>query len=82
MYQKFIQLNNGALSITSQDGNDIGINNTVSGSIFIDARNYPRCYMGMINDCEFIARKVKRKGRRKIDMTPAAYYDKNNNKLQ
>lgn len=28
---------------------------------YIDANNYPRCYMGMINDCEFIAKKTIRK---------------------
>lgn len=48
---------------------------------YIDARNYPRCYMGMINDCEFIAKKIIKKKKRKIDVTPEAYYDKNNNKL-
>lgn len=48
---------------------------------YIDARNYPRCYMGMINDCEFIPKKFIRKKKRKINVTPPAYYDKNNNKL-
>jgi len=48
---------------------------------YIDAINYPRCYMGMINDCEFIAKKIIKKKKRKIDITPDAYYDSNNNKL-
>ena len=38
--KKYINLNGEAIAIVSQDGNDIGINNTVSGSIFIDTRNY------------------------------------------
>ncbi len=48
---------------------------------YIDARNFPRCYMGMINDCEHIERKIIKKKKRKIDLTPEAYYDKFNNKL-
>lgn len=48
---------------------------------YIDARAYPRCYMGMINDCAFVARKRIRKKKRYIDITPEANYDKNNNKL-
>jgi hypothetical protein len=37
--------------------------------------------MGMINDCEFISKKIIKKKKRKINITPDAYYDKNNNKL-
>jgi hypothetical protein len=48
---------------------------------YIDARKYPRCYMGMINDCEFISKKIIKKKKRRVDITPDAYYDKNNNKL-
>ena len=48
---------------------------------YIDANNYPRCYMAMINDCEYIAKKTIRKKNRKIDVTPNAYYDKYDNKL-
>jgi SET domain-containing protein len=48
---------------------------------YIDARNYPRCYMAMINDCEFIAKKIIKKKKKKIDVTPDTYYDKNNIKL-
>ncbi len=48
---------------------------------YIDTRNYPRCYMGMINDCEFIAKKIIKKKKKKIDITPDTYYDKNNIKL-
>jgi len=48
---------------------------------YIDARNYPRCYMSMINDCEFIAKKIIKKKKKKIDVTPDTYYDKNNIKL-
>ncbi len=53
----------------------------VKADYYIDATNYPRCYMGMINDCEFIAKKIIKKKKRKINITPDAYYDKNNNKL-
>jgi hypothetical protein len=53
----------------------------VKPDYYIDANNYPRCYMAMINDCGFIAKKIIRKKKRKIDITPDAYYDKNNNKL-
>lgn len=48
---------------------------------YIDARNYPRCYMSMINDCDFIAKKIIKKKRKKIDITPKAYYDEYNNIL-
>jgi len=48
---------------------------------YIDARNYPRCYMSMINDCEFIPKKVIKKKKKKITITPNAYYDENNNVL-
>jgi SET domain-containing protein len=53
----------------------------VNEKYYIDANNYPRCFMAMINDCGFIAKKKIRKKKRKIDITPDAYYDKNNNKL-
>jgi hypothetical protein len=48
---------------------------------YIDAYNYPRCLMAMINDCGFVAKKIIKKKKRKIDITPDGYYDKNNNKL-
>ena len=32
---------------------------------YIDANSYPRCYMGVINDCEFIAKKIIRKKKEK-----------------
>ena len=53
----------------------------VMPNYYIDAYNYPRCYMAMINDCGFVAKKIIRKKKRKINITPDAYYDKNNNKL-
>lgn len=46
----------------------------VGGDSVIDAREYPRCYMAMINDCSFIAKRILRKGRRRIDKTPSLYY--------
>ncbi len=47
----------------------------------IDALSYPRCFMGMINDASFVPKKIIRKKKRKIDITPDANYDVNNNKL-
>lgn len=52
---------------------------------YIDGNNYPRCYMAMLNDCEYITKKIKIKKKKnrkkKIDITPDGYYDNNNNKL-
>lgn len=53
----------------------------VEPNYYIDAINYPRCYMGMINDCNFISKKIIKKKKRKINITPDAYYDTFNNKL-
>lgn len=41
----------------------------------IDAAVWPRPYMAIINDCTYIAPKYKKRKSRKIDITPAAYYD-------
>ena len=49
--------------------------------LFIDASIWPRCYMGIINDCSYVAPVYKRKKGRRIDMTPDAYYDEKGNKL-
>ena len=35
----------------------------------------------MINDCDFIAKKIIKKKKKKIDITPNAYYDEYNNIL-
>ena len=43
-------------------------------SALIDAASIPRCYMAMINDCSFIPKQYIRKKKRKIDVTPVAYY--------
>ena len=48
---------------------------------YIDAIGYPRCFMGMINDASFVPKKIIRKKKKKIDKTPDANYDVNNNKL-
>jgi hypothetical protein len=48
---------------------------------YIDAKKYPRCFMGMINDCEYISKKIIKKKKKRIDITPNYYYDNNNNKL-
>jgi len=42
---------------------------------FIDACELPRCYMAMINDCSYIARRVIRRKKRWVTITPNAYYD-------
>lgn len=43
--------------------------------LFIDASVWPRCYMGIINDCTYITPKYKKKKKKRIDITPEAYYD-------
>lgn len=53
----------------------------IKSDYYIDAKNYPRCYMGMLNDCDYICKQFKKKKNKKIDVTPKAYYDKFNNKL-
>lgn len=53
----------------------------ISESCRVDAREYPRCYMAMVNDCSFIAKQTIRKKKKRIDVTPAAYYDAENNRL-
>lgn len=47
----------------------------------IDAQDFPRCYMGMLNDCSHVTTRIIHKKKKKIDVTPDAYYDKNNMKL-
>ena len=42
---------------------------------FIDACELPRCYMAMINDCSYIARRVIRRKKRWVTITPKAYHD-------
>jgi len=54
----------------------------VKKGLFINADVWPRCYMGILNDCTFIAPKYKRKKGRRIDITPAAYYDSAGNILK
>ena len=53
----------------------------VSPTCHIDAWNFPRCYMGMLNDCSFIAKQQIRKKKRRIDVTPDSYYNSKNEKL-
>jgi len=48
---------------------------------FIDARELLRCYMAMINDCSYIARRVIRRKRRWVNITPNAYYGTNGQRL-
>jgi SET domain-containing protein len=43
----------------------------------IDAFNFPRCYMAMINDASHVTKKIVKKRKKKIDLTPDAYYDAN-----
>jgi hypothetical protein len=43
--------------------------------LYIDADVWPRCYMGIINDCSYIAPQYKRRKGRRIDITPGTYYD-------
>jgi len=48
---------------------------------FIDACELPRCYMAMINDCSYIARRVIRRKKRWVTITPKAYFGKDNHPL-
>jgi len=48
---------------------------------FVDACELPRCYMAMINDCSYIARRVIRRKKRWVDITPKAYFGKDNHPL-
>ena len=48
---------------------------------FIDARELPRCYMAMINDCSYIARRIIRRKRRWVNITPNAYYGTDGRRL-
>ncbi len=53
----------------------------INDNSYIDASDFPRCYMAMINDCEFIAKKVIKKNKKNIDITPKYNLDANNNPL-
>ena len=53
----------------------------IDTNCYVDARDFPRCYMAMLNDCSHIAKQYVKKKKRKIDITPPAYYDTNNNVL-
>ncbi len=48
----------------------------------IDAIDFPRCYMAMINDCSFIPKKTKKKKGKRIDITPKEYIGKDNQILK
>ena len=48
---------------------------------FIDAYEFPRCYMAMLNDCSYIARRVIRRKKRWVTITPKAYFGKDNHPL-
>lgn len=48
----------------------------------IDAFNYPRCYMAMLNDAQYIPKKIIKKKKKKIDLTPDKNYNKNGIELQ
>lgn len=48
----------------------------------VDAFDFPRCFMAMINDCSFIPRKFKKKKGKRRDITPKEYLDKNNQILK
>lgn len=54
----------------------------VNNDCYIDAFNLPRCYMAMLNDASHIMKKIIKKRKRKIDITPDGYYDRNNNLLK
>jgi SET domain-containing protein len=48
----------------------------------IDAFNFPRCYMAMINDASHITKKIIKKKKKKTIIIPDGYYDKNNKLLE
>lgn len=47
----------------------------VRSGLVIDGGVWPRCYMAMLNDCSYIAPVYIRRKKRRIDVTPAVYYD-------
>ena len=53
----------------------------IKDGCYIDALGFPRCFMGMINDASYVPKKVIRKKKKKINITPDANYDVSNNKL-
>jgi len=53
----------------------------IEPNVTIDARDFPRCYMAMINDCAHLTKQYIYKKQRKIGYIPDAYYDSNNEKL-
>ena len=53
----------------------------VRSDCFIDAYEFPRCYMAMINDCSYISRRAIRCKKRWITITPKAYFGKDGGRL-
>ena len=53
----------------------------IDDTCFIDALNFPRSFMAMLNDCSHIAKQTMSKKKKRIDATPEAYYDAHNTRL-
>ncbi len=53
----------------------------INDNSYIDACDFPRCFMAMINDCEFISKKVIKKNKKNINIAPKYNLDTNNNPL-
>jgi len=53
----------------------------ITDTHYIDGRDYPRCYMAMLNDCSHITKQYIKKKKKRIDVTPNAYYDAHNRTL-
>ncbi len=49
----------------------------INENYYIDGFNYPRCYMAMLNDAEFVPRKIIKKKKKRIDITPNGHYNNN-----
>ena len=65
----------GDILIVPNDNTDYAF--VVNDSICIDAINYPRCYMAMLNDVSHISKKREKNNKKKNnDVTPQFYHDK------
>jgi hypothetical protein len=47
----------------------------ITKNYYIDAEPFPRCFMAMINDCSYVAKKTIRRKKKVIDITPVANYN-------
>jgi SET domain-containing protein len=46
----------------------------ISTNNYIDAFNFPRCYMAMLNDASYVPKKIIKKKNKRINITPDGNY--------